>query len=142
MTNQALTFAVTDVTSRRVIYAVEAASADQAGQMAASALCRTKPPASWHVERLDKLPSDLAVEATAVLVGVRDGLNAVDTLLNAEGRDAVLKTLRPGQEDWDFEARNADAAGHRGIAKGSREAYYRAYGRVARCRAEQIEDEG
>jgi len=139
--NQASTFAVPEVSSRRVIYAVEAASAYQAGQLAASALGRTKVPASWHVERLDKLPSDLAVEATAVLVGVRDGLNAVDTLLNEEGRDAVLKTLR-GQEDWDFEARNADTAGHRGIAVGSREAYYRAYGQIARCRAEQIEDEG
>lgn len=140
MTNQAVTglFAVTKVTTGQVIWAGIALDKTWAGKLAAEAL-RTKIGASWHVCPAADLP-DGGAEARAVAKGFEDGVAAVNAVLNEQGKAAVLKASRPGQEDWGFAARNADAAGFAGVAKGSKEAYYRAYASAGRLRAEAIED--
>lgn len=140
MTNQALTgvFAVTNVTSGQVIWAGVAADKTWAIKLAGAALGR-KPSASWHVCPASDLP-DGGTEALAVAKGITDGVDAVDAVLNEQGKAAVIKANKPGQEDWDWAARNADAASFAGVAKGSKEAYYRAYASAGRARAEAIED--
>lgn len=140
MTNQALTglFAVTNVTSRQVIWAGVAADKTWASKLASEALGR-KPSASWSVSLAADLP-DGGTEALAVAQGVVDGRTAVDVLLAEAGKDAVIKADRSSKDDWDDRAQAVDAAGIAGIAKGSKGAYYRAFAAAAHARAAAIED--
>jgi hypothetical protein len=62
-------------------------------------------------------------------------------VLNEQGRDVVLATLKPGHLSWNEGAINAGAHRIAGVPDEHRAAYYEAYERAAREKAEEIRDE-
>lgn len=84
--------------------------------------------------------SQITAERAAEL-GRRDGVAEVVDVLNEQGRDVVLATLRPGHLAWDEGARNNDCHKFSNVPEQHREAYYRAYEQAARAKAEEIRDE-
>jgi hypothetical protein len=84
-------------------------------------------------------PEDVPAAIIAVVQGEFDGIEDVETVLEEQGRDVVIATLAPGHVAWDEGAINAGAAKLVGIPDEHHEAYYAAYARAARARAEEIE---
>lgn len=74
----------------------------------------------------------------AIEAGAQDGIDDVETVLEEQGRDVVIATLKPGHVAWDEGAINAGAAKLSGIPDEHHEAYYEAYAKAARARAEEI----
>lgn len=79
-------------------------------------------------------------EGNAAHEGEVDGREDVESVLNDQGRDVVIATLRPGHLGWDEAAINADAHRTAGVPDEHRATYYRAYASAARKRAEEVRD--
>lgn len=58
-------YAITNATSRSVVFVCDANSKDEALANAMAALDRSKVPASWSAWAVAELPNDLRAEATA-----------------------------------------------------------------------------
>lgn len=76
----------------------------------------------------------------AIELGKRDGIGDVEQVLELQGRDVVIATLRPGHLSWDEDAINAGAHTFAGVPEEYRAAYYEEYARAARERAGEIRD--
>lgn len=74
----------------------------------------------------------------AISKGVVDGVEDVETVLEEQGLDVVVATLKPGHVGWDEGAINAGAAQLSGVPSEHEEAYYEAYAAAARARAEEL----
>lgn len=74
----------------------------------------------------------------AIERGRADGIEDVENVLNEQGRDVVIATLRPGHVEWDEGAVNAGVAQIVGVPDALHEDYYRAYAAAARGRANEI----
>jgi hypothetical protein len=73
--------------------------------------------------------------------GALDGVEDVETVLKEQGIEAVRATMRPGHVGWDEGAINAGAHRTAGVPEELSEAYYTAYAKAARARAEELAGE-
>ena len=81
------------------------------------------------------------LDAQAREKGAEDGVEDVETVLAEQGREVVVATLSPHHLDWDEAAINAGAHRIVGIPDSHADAYYAAYSKAARERAEEIAEE-
>lgn len=80
-------------------------------------------------------------KARAIRLGAEHGIEEVETVLREQGAEVVIGTLSPGHLEWDEGAINGGAAEYAGVPRRHERAYYLAYSKAARARAEEIERE-
>jgi hypothetical protein len=75
-------------------------------------------------------------ESEARELGTRHGREAIDTLCNEDGMQAVRDFLQAGE--FDEAAINGNAADAAGVPESEERAYYLAYARAAESEAEEL----